>query len=326
MWFDEGFPDRMPMDLDAPPSTIHTQGDRVPRGPWSFLKAALPGGFGRWGWGLLAGWVLMMAGPAFSWAMLLRRTADWSALPGHWGEGITARDIWELWENGGLKHGPVNSPAVHTLGLGLVIVLWCGWRMQTEILGLPGRLGPWLLGALDALLLGLAPLALVAWAVLRILGWLGDTGIQGLGWIAFVGRPLVLMATVSALGVQWWFYRLGRTAQAEGRRIGYGRHLGWGFQALWSHPVQWLVLILGGAALRALLAFLALLFAWRLGGATVGRVWAFFVLQLAVTVANAWLMGWILRGSALYWQHDHEVRQARADFLKAERDAASLEA
>lgn len=316
----------MPMDLDAPPTTIHTQGELVPRGPWSFLKAALPGGFGRWGWGLLAGWALMVAGPSFSWAMLLRRAAGWSALPGHWGEGITARDIWELWENGGLKHNPVNSPAVHTLGLGLVIVLWCGWRMQTETLDLPGRLGPWLLGALDALLVGLAPLALLAWAMLRCLAWLGDTGIQGLGWTAFVGRPLVVMATLSALGLQWWFLRLGRAERARGGRPrGYGRHLGWGFQSLWAHPVQWTVVVLGGTALRALLSFLVLLLAWRIGGATVGRVWTFFLLQVAATMVNAWLLGWFLRTSALYWQHDLKVREARADFVKAHRHAESLE-
>lgn len=315
------------MDLDAPPTTIHAQEGLLPRGPWSFLKVALPGGFGRWGWGLLAGWALMVAGPAFSWAMLLRRTAGWSALPGHWGEGITARDIWELWENGGLKHNPVNSPAVHTLGLGLVIVLWCGWRMQTELLGLPGSLSPWLLGALDSLLVGLAPLGLVAWAILRCLAWLGDTGIQGLGWTAFVGRPLVVMATLSALGLQWWFLRLGRTERAVGgSRRGYGRHLGWSFQALWAHPVQWTVVVLGGTALRALLSFLVLLLAWRIGGATVGRVWVFFLLQVAATALNAWLLGWFLRASALYWQHDLKVREARADFVKAHRDADSLEA
>ena len=314
------------MDRDAPPSTIHTQDDLVPRGPWSFLRAGVPGGFDRWGWGLLAGWALMVAGPSFSWAMLLRRTAGWSALPGHWGEGITARDIWEIWENGGLKHGPVNSPAVHTLGLGLVIVLWCGWRMQAGTVGLPGRLGPWLLGALDTLLVGLIPLVLVAWTALRALGWLGDTGIQGLGWAAFVGRPLVLMATVSALGLQWWFLRLGRAARSEGRRRSYGRHLGWSFRALWDHPVQWTALVLGGTALRALLAFLVLLLAWRLGGTSVGRVWIFFLLQVAATAANAWLLGWFLRTSAIFWQHDLAVREARADFVKAHRDAEVLEA
>jgi hypothetical protein len=315
------------MDLDAPPTTIHAQEGLLPRGPGSFLRAALPGGFGRWGWGLLAGWALMVAGPAFSWAILLRRAAGWSALPGHWGEGITARDIWELWENGGLKHTPVNSPAVHTLGLGLVVVLWCGWRMQTEILGLPGRLGPWLLGALDTLLVGLAPLVLIAWALFRCLAWLGSTGIQGLGWAAFVGRPLVGMATLSALGLQWWFLRLGRTERAAGGyHRGYGRHLGWSFQSLWAHPVQWTLVVLGGAALRALLAFLVLLLAWRIGGATVGRVWIFFLLQVAATVLNAWFLGWFLRASALYWQHDLKVREARADFVKAHRDADSLEA
>lgn len=317
----------MPMDRDDPPTTIHTPDDLAPRGPWSFLRPALSGGFGRWGWGLLAGWALMVAGPAFSWAALLRRSAGWSALPGHWGEGITARDIWELWENGGLKHNLTNSPTVHTLGLGLVVVFWCGWRMQAEAVDLPGRLGPWLLGALDTLLMGVIPMLLVGWVISSVLGWLGNTGIQGLGWTAFFGRPLVVMAALSALGLQWWFLRLGRAARAAGvAPKGYGRHLGRGFLALWSHPVQWGVVVLVGTVLRALLSFLVLLLAWRLGGATVGRVWTFFLLQVAATVVNAWLLGWFLRTSALFWQHDLKVRQARTEFEDSRREAAALDA
>lgn len=317
----------MPMDRDAPPITIHLEEGLAPRGPWRFLVPALPGGFGRWGWGLLAGWALMLAGPSFSWAVLLSRSAGWSALPSHWGEGITARDVWELWENGGLKHHAVNSPTVHSLGLGLVVVLWCGWRMQAETVGLPGRLGPWLLGALDTLIVGLVPMAMVAWLLFQVLGWLGNTGIQGLGWTAFFGRPLVAMAALSALNLQWWLLRLGRAGRSAGvDRRSYLRHLGRGFLAFWSHPVQWTAIVLGGTVVRALFSFLVLLLAWRLGGDTVGRVWLFSLLQLAAAVASAWLLGWFLRTSALFWQHDLKAREARAELEDARRDAASLDA
>lgn len=315
------------MDLEAPPATIHVQGELTPRAPWTFLRESLPGGFSRWGWGLLGGWLLVLVGPAYSWAVLLRKTAGWSALPSHWGEGITARDIWELVENGGLKYHPINSPTVHTLGLGLVIALWCGWRMQTQAAGLPGRLGPWLLGALDTLLVGLLPLAAVAWAVASLLGWMGGSGIQGLGWAAFVGRPLVVLAAISALNLQWWLLRLGRAARAAGANPGgYGRHLGWSFRALWAHPVQWTVLVFGGTVLRTGLSFLVLLVAWRMGGTTVGRVWTFLGLQAAAAVLDAWLLGWFLRTAARFWQHDLKVRQARAELVEARREAKNLEA
>ena len=112
------------------PTTIHAEDALAPRPPWSFLIPALPGGFTRWGWGLMAGWGLVLLGPTLGWAGHLRRAAGWSGLPRHWGERISARDVWELWENGGLQHGLTNSPTVHLMGLGLVIVLWCGWRMQ----------------------------------------------------------------------------------------------------------------------------------------------------------------------------------------------------
>ncbi|HEX9082352.1 MAG TPA: hypothetical protein VF768_08735, partial [Holophagaceae bacterium] len=313
--------------LDAPPPTILVQDELTPRSPWSFLRASLPGGFTRWGWGLVAGWILALAGPAFSWAVLLRKSAGWSALPNHWGEGLTARDIWELWENGGLKHHAVNSPTVHTLGLGVILVLWCGWRLQAEAAGLPARLTPWLLGALDALLIGMVPVIAVAWAVISTLGSMGDSGIQGLGWLAFLGRPIVVMAAVSALNLQWWFLRMSRARRAaSGARGRYLRHLGWNFQALWAHPVQWTVLVLGGSVIRAGLAFLALFLAWRMGGATVGRVWIFFLLQVAVAAFNAWLMGWFLRTAARFWQHDLKVREARAELVEARRAAKLLEA
>lgn len=325
IWF-HGVLERTPMDLEAPPATIHVQEELTPRGPWSFLRPGLPGGSTPWGWGLIAAWALAVAGPTLAWGAFLWRTAGWSALPAHWGEGLTARDIWEMWENGGLKHHAVNSPTIHLFGLGIVLALWCGWRMQAETAGLPGKLGPWLLGALDTLFVGLIPFAGIAWCVSSVLGWMGRSGIQGLGWAAFFGRPLVAMAAVSVLSLQWWFLRMGRALRTtQGSRSTQGRHLGWHARMIWDHPIQWTALILGGAAARAILASLPLILAWRLGGATVGRVWAFCLLELGAAALNAWILGWFLRTAALFWNHDLKVRQSRADFLEARREAKLLD-
>lgn len=302
--------------MDTRPTTIHTDEPLAPRGPWSFLVSALPGGFTRWGWGLMAGWLLVLLGPALGWAGFLRRAAGPSALPAHWGEQISARDIWELVENGGLQHRLTNSPTVHLFGLGLVAVLWCGWRLQAERAGLKARLAPWLLGALDTLLIGLLPLGLVALLVDLSLGWAGGLGLDGLGWTAFFGRPLVWMSLLAALNLQWWLCRLGRTA---GLPRGYRAHLGDCFLQLWSHPIQWGLLSIAGAALRFLLPFLVLLLAWRLGGDTTFRVWLFLLLQILVTALNGWFLGWFLRLAALFWHHDAPVRTTRADLQEAAR-------
>jgi len=307
--------------MDTRPTTIHTDEPLASRGPWAFFANALPGGFTRWGWGLMLGWLLVLLGPALGWAGHLRRAAGWSALPAHWGEQLSARDIWELVENGGLKYRLTNSPTVHLFGLGLLVVLWCGWRMQAERAGLKARLTPWLLGALDTLLIGLLPLGLVAWLVDQGLGWAGGQGLDGLGWTAFFGRPLVWMSLFAALNLQWGFCRLGRTA---GLARGYRVHLGDSFMQLWSHPIQGGLVSIGGAALRSLLPFLVLLLAWRLGGGTTFRVWLFLVLQLLVTALNGWLLGWLLRTAALFWSHDALVLEARADLKEDPSETPAL--
>jgi len=307
--------------LDERPDTILTEEELAPRGPWSFLKIARPGGFTRWGFGLMFGWMLVLLGPALGWAGHLRRAAGWSALPSHWGEQISARDLWELWENGGLQHRLTNSPTVHLFGLGLVIVFWCGWRMQAEAAGHKARLASWLLGAMDTLIIGLLPLGLFAWMGDSVLAWAGRLGIDGLGWAAFVGRPLLWMALVAALNLQWWFCRLGRAA---GLSRGYRIHLGECFMQLWSHPIQWGLISIGGALVRALLPFLVLLLAWRMGGGTTTRVWLFLLLQLLVTLINGWLMGWLLRVAAHFWNHDTAVCEVRTALKDALRDAPAL--
>ena len=50
---------RTDMDLEERPTTILAEEPLAPRGPWAFLKAAFPGGFTPWGWGLMGGWVLV---------------------------------------------------------------------------------------------------------------------------------------------------------------------------------------------------------------------------------------------------------------------------
>lgn len=297
------------MTVTERPTTIALEDAMAPRGPSAFFRPALRGGFTRWGWGLLLGWLLVFLGPALGWARHLLRAAGTSTLPAHWGEQISARDLWELWENGGLQHRLLNSPTVHLFGLGLVIVLWCGWRMQAEAAGQKARLGSWLLGALDTVLIGFLPLGLLAWLLDLTLAWAGGTGFNGLGWTALIGRPLIWMALVSALNVQWWFCRLGRAA---GLNRGYRSHLRDSFLRLWSQPLQWGLIALAGAALRGLLPFLVLLLAWRMGGGTTFRVWLFLLLQLAVTILNGWLLGWQLRVTAHYWLHDVAVRAVRA--------------
>ena len=265
----------------------------------------------------MGGWVMVFLGPAVGWAGHLRRAATWSALPSHWGEQLSARDIWEIWENGGVKYKLVNSPTIHLFGLGLVVVLWCGWRMQAEAVGLKARLGSWLLGALDTVLIGFLPLGLTAYAIDRGLAWMGGLGLDGLGWTALIARPLLWMALLSTLNVQWWLCRLGRAA---GLTRGYRAHLTDSFFCLWNHPVQWGVLAAGGAALRALLPFLLLLLAWRMGGGTTFRVWLFLLLQLSVTTLNGWLLGWLLRTTAHFWNHDAVVRDVRAALKETASD------
>jgi len=300
------------------PTTIHTEEALAPRAPWSLLVSAAPGGFTRWGWGLMTGWMLVLLGPALAWAGHLRRAAGWSALANHWGESLSARDIWELWENAGLKHRLTNSPTVHLFGLGMIIVLWCGWRMQAENAGVKARLGPWLLGALDTILIGFLPLGVVAWLADSVLAQFGGSGLDALGWIAFFGRPLVWMALMAALNLQWWLCRLGRAA---GLSHGYPTHLANCFTGLWFHPIQWGSISVGGAALRSLLPFLVLLLAWRMGGGTTFRVWLFLLLLLFVTAVNGWLMGWLLRATALFWRHDAIVRETHATLEGSVREA-----
>ncbi|MBI4914147.1 MAG: hypothetical protein HY823_15575 [Acidobacteria bacterium] len=312
----------VPDELPERPEGIGGDDPLAPRSPWSFVRDALPSGFGPWGLHLMGAWVLFTGLGATAWAYHLRGLAQFGKLPGggsglpdHWGELLTARDLWELVENGGWKHAPLGPAAPILAGTALIWALWAGWRMQAQSAGVPGRLGPWLLGLLDALLIGVLPLGALGGILLWLLAKAGASGFSLLGWLNLVGGGALRLALPSLFMLQWWFCRLGRAAGPGGLVMGswkaMGAHLGHSFLRLWSHPIHWGSLALAGSILRAGLSFLALLAGWRLGGVGGGRVaWMMFLLLLA-SAGGAWLLGWFLRLAALFWAQDRRVRAAR---------------
>lgn len=296
--------------------TAAEQDTPAPRGPWSFLGAALAGGGGRWGLQLLAGWFCFHVLTSTLWAVHLKALAGWSALPSYWGELVTVRDLWDLGVNGGLKDH-WTGPWAPLAALGAMVwFLWAGWKVQARAAGVPARLGAWLWGFADALLLAALPLAVLGTALLWILSSLAGTGIQGLGWLNWVGGVLVRLSLVSAFFLQAWLCRLGR-AGAPGWNLGgsraLGRHLRASFLRLWTHPVQWTALVAGGVVVRAGLPFLVLVLGWRLGGGTPLRVWTLLGMQALAVLANAWLIGWFLRVTALFWRNDSVVEAVIMD-------------
>ncbi|BDU73242.1 hypothetical protein [Mesoterricola silvestris] len=298
------------MPDEASPLDASGRETPAPAGPWSFLGAALAGGGGRWGLGLLGGWLCFHVLTSTLWAMHLKALAGWSGLPSYWGELITVRDLWDLAVNGGLKdHWTGPFAPLAALGA-LAWFLWAGWKVQARAAGVPAGFAAWLWGFADALVLAALPLALVGTALFWTLRTLAETGIQGLGWLDWVGGVLLRLSFVSVFFVQAWLCRLDR-AGAPGWNLGssraLGRHLRSSFLRLWTHPVQWTVLVVGGVAVRAGLPFLVLLLGWRLGGGTPLRVWTLLGFQALAVLANAWLIGWFLRVTALFWRNDSEV-------------------
>ncbi len=298
------------------PTSILDEPGLGPRGPWSFLKEAARGGFngsGRW---LIAGWVVLAIVPAFFWASyLLSHTqvgGGWSALPAHWGEQLNAKDVVELFERGEV-HGLLGVGASGALILGLFLVLWASWKHQAAAAGLRHHLGPWLGGALDTVVAGI-PIVLVFVLVYALLGWLGDASIVGLSWFAFFAKPVLALATISTLMMQWWLLRLNRL---ERKGQNWFSHVWMGFIRLWSHPVEWFILTAGLSLLRLALHGAVLDLAWRLGGGGVGRVWGFVLLEAVSAFIGAWILGWMLRTVALFWRHDQAVRRAIAELEAA---------
>ena len=312
------------METEPPPFAPDVRDPFAPRGPWSFLAEAAPGGLARLGLGLLASWAAFFLLSNAFWAIHLKLLTGWSSLPNYWGELLTTRDLWELVENGGLKDHWAGPGASWAAGLCFLWFLWAGWRMQAAAAGHRAPFGAWCWGLVDALIIGALPLSLLAVLLTSAFATLGSTGIQGLCWLDWVGGALVRLACLSAFFLQWWLCRLGRlermsaasrsdSAASCGWRLGGWKplrsHLAQSFCAFWRHPVQWGTLVLGGVAVRTGLSFLGLFLAWRLGGGTPWRVLGFLFLQLAVVIFNAWLLGWFLRLAALYARQDAAVRQ-----------------
>src|SRR5690348_4179693 len=179
---------RCPMnELPQPPASIHDEPGLGPRGPWSFLKEAAPGGFSASGQWLLAGWLLLALAPACFWATYLmghaRVGGGWSALPAHWGEQLNAKDMIELFDRGEV-HGLLGGTTSTALIAGLFLILWASWKHQAEAAGLRQKLGAWLGGLFDTLIAGI-PVAVLYLAVSAALCYAGDSGVPPLGWLAF---------------------------------------------------------------------------------------------------------------------------------------------
>lgn len=302
----------MSMLDDQPASLAPEEGATPsPRGPWSFLAEALPGGFSRWGLNLLAGWLCFHVLTSTFWALHLKALAGWSSLPNYWGELLTVRDLWELAENGGLKDHWTGPWAPMAALAALAWFLWASWQLQARAAGLQGRFLAWFWGFLDALAITALPLALLGSAALWCLARLAETGIQGLGWLDLVGGLALRLALGSAFLLQAWLCRLDR-AEAPGWDLGgwaaLADHLRRSFLRFWGHPVQWTLLVGAGVVVRAGLPFLVLLLGWRMGGGTPVRVWSLLGLQALVVLVDAWLIGWFLRVAALFWRNDQAVQ------------------
>ncbi|HLO67614.1 MAG TPA: hypothetical protein VK188_11380 [Holophaga sp.] len=281
-----------------------------PRGPWGFLAPAARMGLDGWTLQFMAAWLCFHVLTSTFWALHLKALAGSSALPAYWGELLTLRDVWEMAENGGLKNHPLGLLAPLGAGAAFLWSLWAGWKLQARAAGLKASFGAWCGGFLDALLVGALPIGLLAWIVLGLLSRMASTGIQGLGWLDLAGGTVARLAFVSTFFLQAWLCRLGRAGRPG---TAYGDHLGRSFLRLWTHAIQWPVLVVAGAALRAGLPFLVLVLGWRLGGGTPARVAWLLVLQALAVAASAWLMAWFLRVTALFWRHDAQVRDAIQD-------------
>lgn len=301
------------MDHTMPPSAVQPEASAPEREPWDLWKKAIPGGFSRTGWQLILAWIAFDALSGTAWALHLKGLAQWSALPNYWGELLTARDVWELLQNGGLKEDPLGLWAPMVGFLSLLGVLWASWRVQTKAVDLPARFGPWIWGLAETFLICI-PVVILGYGVSWVLEGIAGMGIRGLGWLNLVSGTLFRLACVSAVMLQWWLCRIDRAGSRHqtwhlDSPERFLRHVGHSFQRLWNHPIQWGTIVVGGVLVRVGLHFLVFLVAWKLGGGSAFRVWIFLGLQITAAAVNAWLLGWFLRLSALYWRADAAHRK-----------------
>ncbi len=311
------------MDLAPPPSPLDLDETLSPKGPWSFLRASLPGGFSGAGLGLILGWLLAALPPAFFLARHLVGLTSHSAMASHWGERLNAKELLELWWNGNWQYQPMPAWSLMFLILGLGLSLWCGWKMQAELLGSEATFGPWFKGGLEAILLGPLPLYLPLYVGVFLLKAFGERGIESFAWLLFILRPIFWLSWFGACFLQWSLLRVDRL---DPHRGGWFKHLRNAFVRLWLHPIQWGGLILGGTVLRLALHGGALVLGWRMGGAALGRVWLLVFLQLAASLVGAWSLGLLLRVAARFTRHDAHIRRERAALEAAAEEGEPLEA
>jgi hypothetical protein len=243
-----------------------------------------------------------------SFALRLRSAVGHSQIADGWGEMLTARDLWEVLEHGGLE-GPLLGP--WTIGAGTFAVawaIWAGWKVQAGAAGVAAKAAPMLLAVPTALCAGAVPLWLLHASLWSALACFASAGIQSLAWADFVGSPLLRMCFASSLLLQWWLCRADLAHGTPKDVLGWLGHVKVGFLRLWSHPVQWGAIVFFGVVLRSGLSFSVLALAWRWGGQSLPKVWTLYALQAAAAAANAWAIGWALRTTALYWRNDAEVR------------------
>ena len=174
---DETQPPDSPDPRPAPPESIHAFADAElalrPLPPWAWLGASFRGGFRASGLHLLAAWAFFEVCTSAAWAVHLRGftsfAGGWSALPQHWGEMLSAKDLWNLAVNGEMGREPFGTAVPCLAAFGLAWMFWASWRHQAEEAALPARLRDWILGLFDALVIGLVPLLLPFLLVSKLL-------------------------------------------------------------------------------------------------------------------------------------------------------------
>jgi len=293
--------------LEAPSEEL------APRGPWSYLRGTLRGGFRSDTLAFILAWAAFQIAVPSLWALHLRRLVGNSTLPHYLGERITSREIHEILHNGGLQQAWTGFWMPVFAIILLYLILWTGWRLQARELGVKARWKPWGLGLMDAVLIGLVPLGAVTWILLWVLDILASAGIQGLGWMALAGSVLVPLCAGSTFMLQWWICRMARASRPD---LEFGRRLRNAFLCLWNCPIQWASLVLAGVVIRLGLHLIALLLAWHGGGGSTLKVWIILSAQALAAAINAWFTAWFMRVAARHWLQDDRVRQRVADLKR----------